>query len=423
MRRLYTLLWAAALPLVLLRLLWRSLKAPAYRRRWAERFGRFAPPADTGGVWIHAVSVGEAQAVQPLIRGLLQRERSGSLVVTTTTPTGSARVRELFGDQVFHVYLPFDLPWAVRGFLDRVRPRLAVLVETEVWPNLLAECNRRRIPVLLANGRLSERSARGYRRLGALSRETFARFSAVAAQAEADARRFVSVGVPQERLTVTGSIKFDQSIRGSVKEQAEVVRRDWGVDRPVWVAASTHEGEDEWVLDAHEQVMRALPAALLILVPRHPERFDRVAQLVQRRGLALWRRTQRAPPPSATTVFLGDTMGELPVFLAAADAAFVGGSLLAVGGHNVLEPAALGVPVAFGPHMFNFAQISRILLDAGAAEQVDDADALGATMVRWLGNASLRTRVGENGRRVVEANRGALERVLVLLDRLLRGAQ
>jgi 3-deoxy-D-manno-octulosonic-acid transferase len=421
-RLLYTLLWIAAMPLVLLRLFWRSLKAPAYRLRWAERFGRFPPPNRTGGIWIHAVSVGEAQAVQPLIRRLLQREPSGSLVVTTTTPTGSARVRELFGEQVFHVYFPFDLPWAVRGFLDRIQPSLAVLVETEVWPNLLGECNRRRIPVLLANGRLSERSARGYRRLGSLSRETFARFSAVAAQSEADAQRFVSVGVPPGRLTVTGSIKFDQSIRGSVKEQAEVVRREWGVDRPVWVAASTHEGEEDWALDAHERVMRALPDALLVLVPRHPERFDRVAQLVQRRRLAMWRRTQRTPPPSGTAVFLGDTMGELPVFLAAADAAFVGGSLLPVGGHNVLEPAALGVPVAFGPHMFNFAQISQMLLDAGAAEQVDGAAALGETMQRWLGNASLRTRVGENGRRVVEVNRGALERVLRLVDDLLREA-
>ncbi len=329
-------------------------------------------------------------------------------------------MRELFGDQVFHVYCPFDLPWAVRGFLDRVRPRLAVLVETEVWPNLLAECDRRRIPVLLANGRLSERSAQGYRRFGSLSRETFGRFSAVAAQSEADAQRFAEVGVPPQRLTVTGSIKFDQSIRGSVKEQAEVVRREWGADRPVWVAASTHEGEEEWVLDAHEQVLRALPGALLVLVPRHPERFDRVAQLVQRRRLAIRRRTERTPPSPATAVFLGDTMGELPIFLAAADAAFVGGSLVPVGGHNVLEPAALGVPVAFGPHMFNFAQISGMLLAAGAAVQVDGADRLGETMQGWLGNASLRARVGENGRRVVEANRGALERVLGLVDGLLQ---
>lgn len=419
MRALYTLLWITALPVALLRLLWRSLKAPAYRRRWAERFGRFRPPARPGGVWIHAVSVGEVQAVQPLIVRLLKRDLGGTLAVTTTTPTGSARVRELFGDQVFHVYFPFDLPWAVRGFLDRVRPRLAVLVETEVWPNLLAECDRRRIPVLLANGRLSERSAQGYRRFGSLSRETFGRFSAVAAQSEADAQRFAEVGVPPQRLTVTGSIKFDQSIRGSVKEQAEVVRREWGADRPVWVAASTHEGEEEWVLDAHEQVLRALPGALLVLVPRHPERFDRVAQLVQRRRLAIRRRTERTPPSPATAVFLGDTMGELPIFLAAADAAFVGGSLVPVGGHNVLEPAAFGVPVAFGPHMFNFAQISGMLLAAGAAVQVDGADRLGETMQGWLGNASLRARVGENGRRVVEANRGALERVLGLVDDLL----
>ena len=419
MRRLYTLIWILALPIALLRLLWRSRKAPAYRRRWAERLGRFDPPARTGGVWVHAVSVGETQAAQPLVKRLLAEPRAQPVTVTTTTPTGSVRVGELFGDQVFHVYLPFDLPWAVDGFLDRVRPRLLIMVETEIWPNLLAGCAARGIPTLLANGRLSARSARGYARLDGFARETFGALGAVAAQSEADAERFVALGVPAGRVRVTGSMKFDMAIRGSVKEQAEVLRRDWGNDRPVWVAASTHEGEEEAVIEAHRQVLRRLPEALLVLVPRHPERFDRAAQLVRRAGLAMVRRTERAAVTPDTAVFLGDTMGELPVFLGAADAAFVGGSLVDIGGHNVLEPAAFGVPVVFGPHMHNFAAISEMLLGADAALQVPDAQGLGEVVLRWLGDASERTRIGENGRRVVEANRGALERTWRMVADLL----
>ena len=419
MRRLYTLLWALALPLALLRLLWRSRKAPAYRRRWAERLGRFDPPARTGGVWVHAVSVGETQAAQPLIKRLLAEPRAQPVTVTTTTPTGSVRVGELFGGQVFHVYFPFDLPWAVDGFLDRVRPRLLIMVETEIWPNLLAACAARGIPTLLANGRLSARSARGYARLDGFTRETFAAIGAVAAQSEADAERFVALGAPTGKVRVTGSMKFDISIRGSVKEQAEVLRRDWGTDRPVWVAASTHEGEEEVVLEAHRRVLATMPEALLVLVPRHPERFERAAQLVRRAGLATVRRTDRAAVTAGTAVFLGDTMGELPVFLGAADVAFVGGSLVDIGGHNVLEPAAFGVPVVFGPHMHNFAAISQLLLAADAAGQVGEAQGLAELVLRWLGDASERTRIGENGRRVVEANRGALDRTWQMVVELL----
>jgi 3-deoxy-D-manno-octulosonic-acid transferase len=422
MRRLYTLLWILALPFALLRLLWRSRRAPAYRRRWAERFGRFVAPTRTGGVWVHAVSVGETQAAQPLVKRLLAERAAQPVTVTTTTPTGSVRVGELFGDQVFHVYLPFDLPWAVSGFLDRVRPSLLIMVETEIWPNLLAGCAARGIPTLLANARLSARSARGYARLDGFARATFGAIGAVAAQSDADAERFVALGVPPDRVRVTGSMKFDVAIRGSVKEQAEVLRRDWGSGRPVWVAASTHEGEEEAVLEAHRQVRAVLPEALLVLVPRHPERFERAAQLVRRAGLPLVRRTERVPVAAGTAVFLGDTMGELAVFLGAADAAFVGGSLVDIGGHNVLEPAAFGVPVVFGPHMHNFAAISRLLLEADAAVQVRDGPSLGEVVLRWLGDASERTRIGENGRRVVEANRGALDRTWqMVLERLPPG--
>jgi 3-deoxy-D-manno-octulosonic-acid transferase len=418
MRALYTLLLYLSLPLVLARLWWRGRKAPAYRQRWAERLGRFAPPSRPGGVWVHAVSVGEVQAVAPLLRRLLDQRPTLPLTVTTTTPTGSARVRALFGDEVFHVYLPYDLPSALNGFLDRVRPELLVMVETEVWPNLLAACEARGIPSLLANGRLSERSLKGYRKLGKLAGEAFAGIDWVAAQSTPDAQRFIAAGVPAERVMVTGSIKFDMRIPASVKEQAEVLRRQWG-DRPVWVAASTHEGEDEILLEAHRQLRAQLPGALLVLVPRHPERFDAVAALCARQGLVPARRSAGELPGPDTALFLGDTMGELPVLLGAADAAFIGGSLVPVGGHNMLEASAQGVAVAFGPQVFNFATISRLLLAEGAAEQVSDARGLAMLLGHWLSDASTRSEVGERGRRVVDANRGALDQLWELVSAAL----
>jgi 3-deoxy-D-manno-octulosonic-acid transferase len=415
MRFLYTLLLYIALPFVLFRLLLRSIKAPAYRSRWAERFGRFPSLADRSTIWIHAVSVGETQAAEPLVRQLMERYPHLSIVITTTTPTGSDRVRKLFGDSVDHVFFPYDLPFAVNGFIERARPGILLMMETEIWPNLMAACASRGIPTILANARLSERSARGYARLGSLTRETFERIGMVAAQAPADAERFLGLGVAQDRVRVTGSIKFDIRLPASLTEQAEVLRLQWG-GRPVWVAASTHEGEDELILGAHQQVLKAFPQALLVLVPRHPERFERVATLLKKFQLNYMRRSQGESCDVETAVFLGDTMGELTLFLAASDAAFVGGSLIPVGGHNVLEPAALGIPVAFGTHMFNFALISRMLLVEQAAEEVRDESELAQIIVHWFGDASERARVGENGRRVVDANRGALERLLEVVD-------
>uniref|UniRef100_UPI003D1069F0 3-deoxy-D-manno-octulosonic acid transferase n=1 Tax=Sedimenticola sp. TaxID=1940285 RepID=UPI003D1069F0 len=300
------------------------------------------------------------------------------------------------------------------GFLKRLQPRLLVMMETEVWPNLLATCQQQSIPTILANARLSEKSARGYARLGPFTRDTFGRIGLVAAQSPVDAERFLGLGVASDRVRVTGSIKFDIRLPASLKEQAEALRRTWD-GRPVWVAASTREGEDEQVLDAHRQVLKSLPEALLVLVPRHPERFDKVASLCQREGFFLVRRSADQLCDSCTQVLLGDTMGELTLFLAAADIAFVGGSLVATGGHNVLEPAALGLPVVFGPHMFNFAMISRMLLAEGAALEVTSAAALAGVVSDWLSDASLRARFGENGLRVVEANRGALDRLFDII--------
>lgn len=426
MYALYTLLVYAALPGVMLRLLWRSLRAPAYRARWQERFGQVAQTPVPGGIWIHAVSVGEVQAVAPLVRLLMEKHPEQALTITTTTPTGSVQVERLFGGQVRHGYMPYDLPRFLDRFLDAVQPRHFLMVETEVWPNLLRACRQRGVQTLLANGRLSERSLRGYRRLGGFARQVFASIDRVAAQSEDDARRFVALGVPRERVIVTGSIKFDITIPASVAEQVEVMRRNWG-GRPVWVAASTHEGEDEVMLAAHSRLLEALPEALLILVPRHPERFDRVAGQVSRAGFPLARRSAGEQPRADTQVYLGDTMGELPVLLGASDVAFIGGSLARVGGHNMLEAAAQGVPVCFGPHTFNFALISRMLLECGAAREVGDAEQLSALLLEWLGDASMRAAAGEAGRQMVERNRGALGRLYELLqgqleDRAVRRA-
>ena len=414
MRALYTFLLYLVFPLVLLRLLWRSIKAPAYRERWLERLGLFTPPGAWGGLWIHAVSVGEVQAVLPLIRQLLADNPGLPITVTTTTPTGSARVVEQLGEQVFHVYFPYDLPLALTGFIRRVRPRVLLMVETEIWPNLLHCCRRHGVYTLLANARLSARSAQRYARLGRFTRDTFSHIDCIAAQTEADAARFRALGVAADRVFVTGSIKFDIRIPASLEEQVEVLRREWG-GRPVWVAGSTHEGEDELVLQAHHQVLSSFPNALLILVPRHPERFERVAGLCKREHLKLARRSRHGSYGTQTQVYLGDTMGELPVVIGSADVAFIGGSLVPTGGHNMLEAAAQGVAVCFGPHVFNFAAISELLVAEGAARRVGDEVELAQQVIAWFRDASARAEAGENGRRVVRQNRGALARLIGLL--------
>ena len=415
MRALYSLILYLMTPLVLARLLWRGVRARGYWARWPERFGWLASQPETGGIWVHAVSVGETQAAAPMIRALRERHPELPLLVTTTTPTGAERVVGLFGGEVAHRYAPYDLPDVVARYLDRVRPRLLVVMETELWPNLFHHCRVRGIPVVVANARLSERSARGYARIGHFTRTVLRDISLIAAQGRADAARFNALGAPEARLRVTGTIKFDARVPPSLREQAEVVRRELGVDRPVWIAASTHEGEEGAVLDAFERALESVPDLLLVLVPRHPERFQRVEQLARQR-FATVSRSSGDPCGPETRVYLGDTMGELLMLFAAADLAFVGGSLVEVGGHNVLEPASVGVPVLFGPHMHNFAQVSQQLLEAGGARRVSGAEELAEWVVVWLRDANARHAAGERASRMVEANRGALESLLELLE-------
>lgn len=419
MEPLYRLLMGLLLPLALLRLLWRSLRLPAYRQRMGERLGFYPEGPRPADLWVHAVSVGEVQAAFPLIKALLERHPGLGVVVTTTTPTGAERLRQLLGERVQHRYTPYDLPSAARRFLRRFQPRLVVILETEIWPSLLAACQGQGIPVLLANARLSERSARGYARLGGFTARVLRRFALIAAQSESDARGFRALGADPRSVRVTGSIKFDVALPASLRERSEVVRRLWGSARPVWVAGSTHEGEDELLLAAHRRILQSLPDALLVLVPRHPERCVRVAALVNRQGLGLVTRSEGRTCEPGIAVFLGDTLGELAVFFGAADGAFLGGSLVPVGGHNLLEAAAAGLPVAVGPHTFNFAEITELMVERGAAVRVQGSEDLARVVGGWLADPAERVRIGEEGRRVVEENRGALQRLLGLLEERL----
>jgi len=422
MRRLYTVLFYLLLPLLLLHLALRGLRNGGYLARWGERFGRFAPPPRRGGIVVHAASMGEVNAAAALIRALAARHPDLPLCVTTFTPTGSDRVRELFGDAAFHVYAPLDLPGAVRRFLDRVGPRLLVIMETEIWPNLYHQAAARGVPLMIANARISARSFGRYRRLRALTAEALGRASCIAAQSEGDADRLRALGAPPDRLTVSGNLKFDFAPPPSLDDEGLALRRAWGAQRPVLVAGSTHEREEAEVLAAFRTLRADWPDALLVLVPRHPERFARAAQAARAAGLEVALRSTGVAGAAGSACLVVDAMGELLRFYAAGDVAFVGGSLEPVGGHNLLEPAALGRPVLVGPYTANFADITALLLDAGAARRVADGASLAAAAAELFGDAALRERMGAAGRELVRSGQGALERTLAEADRLLTAA-
>ena len=420
-RALYNLLFHLALPLIALRLLWRAWRAPAYSRRLLERFAFGLPPLKPGGIWIHAVSVGESIAAAPLVRELLARYPALPITITCMTPTGSERIQALFGNQVQHCYLPYDLPWAAARFIRRLQPQLAVIMETELWPNHIHQCAKRGVPVVLANARLSERSARGYARFAKLTAPMLAEMSLFAVQTEAEAQRFRDLGARPETVEVTGSIKFDLTIDPQLLQRAADLRGQWqALERPVWIAASTHEGEDEVILDAHRRLLTNHPDALLILVPRHPERFNSVFELCQREGFITVRRSTGSNVDAQTSVLLGDTMGELLFLYALADSAFVGGSLVANGGHNLLEPAALAKPVISGPHLFNFLDIAAQLREAGALAEVDDAEGLAVEVQRLFELPRDAQRMADAGLAVMRRNQGALQRLLDGLGRLIK---
>jgi 3-deoxy-D-manno-octulosonic-acid transferase len=421
-RFVYTLTMYLLTPVILYRLTVRGLRYREYFSRWRERFGFFDDPHIRDSIWIHAVSMGEVNAAMPLIDALMRRYQGTPFVITTVTPTGSERVRRVWGDRVFNVYLPYDLPASIRRFLDRVRPRVAVVMETEIWPNLFFECQRQNIPIIVANGRLSEKSLRGYGPIRPLARSALASTRYIAAQSITDAARLHDLGADPDRLGVVGNLKFDMAVPPQLHGEAQTLRAHWGSARPVWIAASTHDGEEMPVLKAHAEVLRRFPDALLLLAPRHPERFKPVVLACRSFGFATRTRSEDGTAEQDTQCFVVDTLGELLRFYAASDVAFVGGSLVPIGGHNVLEPAALSVPVIVGPKMFNFAEITVSLIEAGAVVQIAEGDELGGTVTRLLTDPALREAIGKAGRAAFEREQGGVLRTLGIIERVLDDA-
>ncbi len=401
--------------------LFRGLTNRSYWDRIGQRFGFGYPDIDGGCIWLHAVSVGEVQASAPLVAALTKRFPERQLLITTVTPTGAARAQKLFGDRVAHSFLPFESPTAVNNFFDATNPQIALIMETEIWPNLYYTCGKRRIPLLLVSARISPKSVESYRRLLPLFRETLSYGIVIAAQSRADANRFKSLGAAPERTSVTGNIKFDIEISATLPDQGHDLRSENFDERPVWVAASTHDREEELILSAHRLIQREMPNALLILIPRHPERFATVQTLLQKHGFEFVRRTSAEPCAAATEVLLGDTMGEVPLFYAASDVAFVGGTLAPIGGHNLLEPAAQGKPVVTGPHLFNTQEIADMFSAIGASVIVHDERELAHTVLEFLADPDKANSVGRKGLEVIEKNRGALQRLLNVLEPTMNG--
>lgn len=419
MRFAYAVLTYLLLPVYACYWLFRGFGNRTYWDRLGQRFGFEYPSLPNGCIWIHAVSVGEVQAAVPLVRSLQERFPKQQILITTVTPTGAARVRMNFGQGVAHCYIPFETPNAVTNFFVALRPVLALVMETEIWPNLYHECGRRKVPLILVSARISPKSVKSYRRFLPLFRETLSHGIVIAAQSQDDADRFLSLGAAPERTWVTGNIKFDFEIPVNLQMRGADFRRNNFENRLVWVAASTHEKEEEQVLYAHKKVLDRFPDALLVLVPRHPERFASVRSLLHRRGYSFISRTDNLPCTSDIQVFLGDTMGELPLFYAASDVAFVGGTLVEVGGHNLLEPAALARPVVVGPHLFNTRDIADKFEKVGASVLVNNAGQLGTAVADLFDDPATAKDIGKRGRDIVEQNRGALDRLLELLKPLL----
>jgi 3-deoxy-D-manno-octulosonic-acid transferase len=419
--KLYEIIWWLILPLALLRLRWRARRLPAYARRWQQRLAIFQPQElealqGIRPMWIHAVSVGESVVAVAMIEKLLLENPQVPIVVTNMTPTGSAWISDKLGERVTNLYAPYDHPWVVKNFLQQVRPRLLVLIETEIWPTWLQQAQQASIPVLLINGRLSERSATRYARVDFWSRPMFAALTFASMQAHADAERIKRLGVPAEKVAIVGNIKCDLQASAEVLARAQFLKRSLG-KRPIWVAASTHAGEEELLLAVHRQLLQQLPQALLILVPRHPDRFAQVAESLSDWS---WQRFSETQLLSENVqVLLGDVMGQLLLFYGAADAAVIGGSFVPVGGHNMLEAMAMGAPTIIGPHVFNFQTLTADLLAQQALLQVQSADELLVPLQQWLSHPASALPQIKQASAFMQSNRGATEKNFQLLQRFL----
>lgn len=418
LRFFYTCLMYLAQPLLCLFMVLRSFRAPHYRKRLAERYGFYGntQSPSPNGVLLHAASVGEVIAAVPLIKRIQQDYPQLAITVTTMTPTGSERVKAAFGDSVTHVYLPYDLPGAVSRFIEFVQPRVGIVIETELWFNLIHQFARRSIPFIIVNARLSERSATRYGWFKEPLKPLLNNITLIAPQDDVSGQRYAQLGIAPERLVLTGNIKYDLNVSDELFHQITTLKAQWNTQRPIWIAASTHEGEDEIILKSHRTLLRQYPDLLLILVPRHPERFNSVAQLIEQEGFGFMRRSSHEIPTEEIQVLLGDTMGELMLLYGMAKVALVGGSLVAHGGHNPLEPLVFKLPVISGKHTFNFPEIFTKLIEReGVLITEDTPQAVAKAVATFLRSPELGERYGQAGYVVLNENRGALQRVMNLL--------
>ncbi len=414
LRYLYTLLYILTAPLLCVRWVYKSFKPPQYREPLRERFGIVSRETHQS-IWFHAVSMGESNAAIAIIKRLLIKYPDLNIIVTTTTPTGARQIHNGLGDKVTHHYSPCDLPGTIKRFIRRAKPKLLVIMETELWPNWLHHLKEQRIPVILANGRLSERSAQKYEKVYSLADEMMDAFVKVLSVNEHDAERFQRIGLSRDKSVVTGNIKFDMDIPQFTDHE---YYPDWK-DEAVWIAASTHKGEDELILKAHQLICNQVPDARLILVPRHPERFESVARLVGESGFVMARRSQPSGWKQEAQVLLGDTMGEMMKAFNISNITWIGGSFAEIGGHNPIEPAVLARPVITGPHIFNFNEIFCDLINAGGAQMVNDEKELATLVIELMQNTSKASGMGQKALQVIEANRGALDKTVSVIETYL----
>lgn len=413
----YTLLWCLLLPFIFLKLLWRARLQPEYLRHIGERFGFYnALPTNPTIIWLHAVSVGETRATVSLVAQLRRDYPQHQILLTHTTPTGRAASEQLYGDKVMRVYLPYDYPFAVQRFLLHYQPQLGMLMETEIWFNLIHACKKNHVPLLLLNARMSEKSARGYARFANLTRTALSSLNGVAAQTDADAQRLATLGA--QNISVMGNLKFDIAPPAAMLELGKVLREQFGATRKVFLAASTREGEEELLLEAWQA---AAPQALLVLVPRHPQRFDEVADMIKKRGLKMQRRSENKTVVPEIQVLLGDSMGEMFAYYAAADLTFIGGSLLPFGGQNLIEACAVGTPVLIGAHTFNFADATSLAVDAGAAKRINDASELVVLQENLLADEKALAAMRQAALAFVAAHQGATAKAMQVIQHVLGG--
>lgn len=421
MRYIYTVLFYLLTPLILLRLYWRGFKAPDYRKRWLERLAFYNKQYPDDVIWIHAVSVGESEAVFPLVRQLQKQYPNSNFLVTTTTPTGSARVIAELASTVTHVYLPYDIPVVVKRFLTIFKPKIAIFMEKELWPNLYRQCSQHKIPVTIINARLSTNSAKGYKKIPRLVRPVLRMVGKIAAQTEEDKQRFIDIGAKAECVDVTGNVKFDIKIDTKIIQRAKDLKNKLFSDRYVWIIASTHKGEEAIFFELYTQLKKIIPELLLLVVPRHPERFVEVKELAEKRQLVTCMRSSNQSCGSEIDVYIADTMGELKLLYGVADISFVGGSMVPVGGHNILEPAAMSIPIIFGPYMVNSKNIANDVVKLGAAIQCADKKALIDSVLHLYKTPEDKIAMVMSMSNFLKNNQGATEKTSVLISELLIG--